>query len=81
MSLATSLLILYIGLSLMCGIIIFNKRTNIFSDDEDIKNYPFKLYTMTFLCGIVCILYFIEGNILLGCLMLISFILDIKKKF
>lgn len=79
-SLTTMLLILYVGLSIMSAIVMVLKRSDIDSNKDDSKNYPFKPYTLAIIVGVISILFFIKSNIIMGIITTISTIFDIKRK-
>jgi hypothetical protein len=77
----TFLIILYIGLSIMNGIAI--ARNN--PDAEEIKDVDktkgfLKPYTLTILSIVITIIFFMELNVVMGCLFLLNVILDLRQK-
>jgi hypothetical protein len=77
----TFLIVLYIGISIMNGIVI--SRNN--PDAETVKEMDrtkgfLKPYTLTIFSSVISILFFMESNVLMGCLMIINVLLDLKQK-
>jgi len=77
----TFLIILYIGISIMNAIII--SRNN--PDAEDIKDMDrnkgfLKPYTLTIFSSLISILFFIELNVVMGCIFIVNVILDLRQK-
>jgi len=77
----TFLIILYIGLSIMNGIVI--ARNN--PDAEEIKDVDktkgfLKPYTLTIFSSVISILFFIELNVVMGCLFLLNVFMDLRQK-
>jgi hypothetical protein len=77
----TFLIILYIGLSIMNGIAI--ARNN--PDAEEIKDVDktkgfLKPYTLTIFSSVISILFFIELNVVMGCLFLLNVFMDLRQK-
>ena len=77
----TFLIVLYIGISIMNGIAI--SRNN--PDAETVKEMDrtkgfLKPYTLTIFSSVISILFFMESNVLMGCLMIINVLLDLKQK-
>ena len=77
----TFLIVLYIGISIMNGIVI--SRNN--PDAETVKEIDrtkgfLKPYTLTIFSSVISILFFMESNVVMGCLMIINVLLDLKQK-
>ena len=77
----TFLIVLYIGISIMNGITI--SRNN--PDAETVKEMDrtkgfLKPYTLTIFSSVISILFFMESNVVMGCLMIINVLLDLKQK-
>ena len=77
----TFLIVLYIGISIMNGIVI--SRNN--PDAETVKEMDrtkgfLNPYTLTIFSSVISILLFMESNVLMGCLMIINVLLDLKQK-
>ena len=77
----TFLIVLYIGISIMNGIVI--SRNN--PDAETVKEMDrtkgfLKPYTLTIFSSVISILFFMESNVVMGCLMIINVLLDLKQK-
>ena len=82
MNLTLPLVILYVGMSIINGLLIANNED--YSTDENnnikIEKSYFKPYTFSILSLLITILYIIQFNIIGSSIMLISFISDIRKK-
>lgn len=82
MNLTLPLIILYVGMSIINGLLIANNED--YSTDENnnikIEKSYFKPYTFSILSLLITILYIIQFNIIGYSIMLISFISDIRKK-
>ena len=77
----TSLVILYIGLTIMSAIVIGINNPDIESiKDIDRSKGFLKPYTLTFLSGLITILFFIDSNIIMCIAFLVNLILDIKNR-
>ena len=77
----TFLIVLYIGLAIMNGIAI--ARNN--PDAETVKEVDrtkgfLKPYTLTIFSSVITILFFMESNVVMGCLMIINVLLDLRQK-
>ena len=77
----TFLIVLYIGLAIMNGIVI--GRNN--PDAETVKEVDrtkgfLKPYTLTIFSSVITILFFMESNVVMGCLMIINVLLDLRQK-
>ena len=77
----TPLIILYIGLALMNGIVIGRNNPGV-TDIKDIDQTKgfLKPYTLTILSLVISIIFFMESNVIMGILLLINTLLDIKLK-
>ena len=77
----TSLIILYIGLALINGIVIGRNNPGV-TDIKDIDRTKgfLKPYTLTILSLVISIIFFMESNVIMGILLLINTLLDIKLK-
>lgn len=82
MNLTLPLVILYVGMSIINGLLIANNED--YSTDENnnikIEKSYFKPYTFSILSLLITILYIIQFNIIGSSIMLISFISDLRKK-
>ena len=82
MNLTLPLVILYVGMSIINGLLIANNED--YSTDENnnikIEKSYFKPYTFSILSLLITILYIIQFNIIGFLIMLISFISDLRKK-
>jgi len=77
----TFLIVLYIGISIMNGIVI--SRNNPYAEtvkEMDRTKGFLKPYTLTIFSSVISILFFMESNVLMGCLMIINVLLDLKQK-
>jgi hypothetical protein len=77
----TFLIILYIGISIINGIVI--SRNN--PDAEEMKDVDktkgfLKPYTLTIFSSVISILFFIELNVVMGCLFLLNVFMDLRQK-
>ena len=77
----TFLIVLYIGLAIMNGIAI--TRNN--PDAETVKEVDrtkgfLKPYTLTIFSSVISILFFMGSNVVMGCLMIINVLLDLRQK-
>jgi len=77
----TSLIILYIGLSLLNGIVISRNNPGV-TDFKEIDRTKglLKPYTLTILSLLISIIFFMESNVIMGILLLINTLLDLKLK-
>jgi len=77
----TFLVILYIGLSIMNGIVILrNNPEDVEAKDIDRTKGFLKPYTLTFLASLIVILFLIKLKIFLALLFTINVILDLRAK-
>ena len=77
----TFLLILYMGLSIMNGIVILrNNPEDVEAKDLDRTKGFLKPYTLTFLSSLIVILFLIEVKIFIALLFTINVILDLRAK-
>ncbi len=77
----TFLVILYIGLSIMNGIVILrNNPEDVEAKDLDRTKGFLKPYTLTFLSSLIVILFLIKVKILIALLFTINVILDLRAK-
>jgi len=77
----TFLLILYMGLSIMNGIVILrNNPEDVEAKDIDRTKGFLKPYTLTFLSSLIVILFLIEVKIFIALLFMINVILDLRVK-
>lgn len=77
----TFLIVLYIGISIMNGIVISRNNPDAETVKEMDRNKGFlKPYTLTIFSSVISILFFMESNVLMGCLMIINVLLDLKQK-
>jgi hypothetical protein len=77
----TFLIVLYIGLAIMNGIAI--TRNN--PDAETVKEVDrtkgfLKPYTLTIFSSVISILFFMESNVVMGCVFIINVLLDLRQK-
>jgi len=77
----TFLIVLYIGLAIMNGIAI--TRNN--PDAETVKEVDrtkgfLKPYTLTIFSSVITILFFMESNVVMGCVFIINVLLDLRQK-
>jgi hypothetical protein len=77
----TFLIVLYIGLAIMNGIVI--ARNN--PDAETVKEVDrtkgfLKPYTLTIFSSVISILFFMESNVVMGCVFIINVLLDLRQK-
>jgi hypothetical protein len=77
----TFLIILYIGLAIMNGIVIArnNPDAETVNDVDRTKGF-LKPYTLTILSSVITILFFMESNVVMGCVFIINVILDLRIK-
>jgi len=77
----TFLIILYIGLAIMNGIVIARNSPDAETVKEVDRSKGFlKPYTLTIFSSLISILFFMESNVVMGCLMIITFLLDLTQK-
>ena len=77
----TFLIVLYIGISIMNGIVISRNNPDAETVKEMDRNKGFlKPYTLTIFSSVISILFFMESNVLMGFLMIINVLLDLKQK-
>lgn len=77
----TFLIILYIGLAIMNGIVIARNNPDAETTKEMDRTKGFlKPYTLTIFSSVISILFFMESNVVMGCLMIINVILDLRIK-
>jgi hypothetical protein len=77
----TLLIVLYIGLAIMNGIVIARNNTDAETVNEVDRSKGFlKPYTLTIFSSLISILFFMESNVVMGCLMIITFLLDLRQK-
>ncbi len=77
----TFLIILYIGLAIMNGIVIARNSPDAETVKEVDRSKGFlKPYTLTIFSSVITILFFMESNVVMGCLMIITFLLDLRQK-
>jgi len=77
----TFLIILYIGLAIMNGIVIARNSPDAETVKEVDRSKGFlKPYTLTIFSSLISILFFMESNVVMGCLMIITFLLDLRQK-
>ncbi len=77
----TSLIILYIGLAIMNGIVIARNNPDAETVNEVDRTKGFlKPYTLTIFSSVISILFFIEWNVVMGCVFIINVILDLRIK-
>jgi len=77
----TLLIVLYIGLAIMNGIVIARNSPDAETVKEVDRSKGFlKPYTLTIFSSLISILFFMESNVVMGCLMIITFLLDLRQK-
>jgi len=77
----TFLIILYIGLAIMNGIAIARNNPDAETVNEVDRTKGFlKPYTLTILSSVISILFFMESNVVMGCLFIINVVLDLRIK-
>jgi len=77
----TFLIVLYIGLAIMNGIVIARNSPDAETVKEVDRSKGFlKPYTLTIFSSLISILFFMESNVVMGCLMIITFLLDLREK-
>ena len=77
----TFLIILYIGLAIMNGIVISRNNPDAETVNEVDRSKGFlKPYTLTILSSVISILFFMESNVVMGCLFIINVVLDLRVK-
>jgi len=77
----TFLIILYIGLAIMNGIVIARNNPDAETVNEVDRTKGFlKPYTLTILSSVITILFFMESNVVMGCLFIINVVLDLRVK-
>jgi len=77
----TFLIVLYIGLAIMNGIVIARNNPDAETVNEVDRSKGFlKPYTLTILSSVITILFFMESNVVMGCLFIINVVLDLRVK-
>ena len=77
----TFLIIIYIGLAIMNGIVIARNNPDAETVNEvDRTKGLLKPYTLTILSSVISILFFMESNVVMGCLFIINVVLDLRIK-
>ena len=77
----TFLIILYIGLAIMNGIVIARNNPDAETVNEVDRTKGFlKPYTLTILSSVITILFFMESNVVMGCVFIINVVLDLRIK-
>lgn len=77
----TFLIVLYIGLAIMNGIAIARNSPDAETVKEVDRTKGFlKPYTLTIFSSVISILFFMESNVVMGCLMIINVVMDLKQK-
>ena len=77
----TFLIVLYIGISIMNGIVIARNSPDAETVKEVDRTKGFlKPYTLTIFSSVITILFFMESNVVMGCVFIINVILDLRIK-
>jgi hypothetical protein len=77
----TFLIVLYIGLAIMNGIVIARNNPDAETVNEVDRSKGFlKPYTLTIFSSVISILFFMESNVVMGCVFIINVILDLRIK-
>jgi hypothetical protein len=77
----TFLIVLYIGISIMNGIVIARNSPDAETMKEVDRTKGFlKPYTLTIFSSVITILFFMESNVVMGCLMIINVLFDLRQK-
>ena len=77
----TFLIVLYIGISIMNGIVIARNSPDAETMKEVDRTKGFlKPYTLTILSSVISILFFMESNVVMGCVFIINVLLDLRQK-
>jgi len=77
----TFLIILYIGLAIMNGIVIARNSPDAETVKEVDRTKGFlKPYTLTIFSSVITILFFMESNVVMGCVFIINVLLDLRQK-
>lgn len=77
----TFLIVLYIGLAIMNGIVIARNNPDAETVNEVDRTKGFlKPYTLTIFSSLISILFFMESNVVMGCVFIINVILDLRIK-
>ena len=77
----TFLIVLYIGLAIMNGIVIARNNPDAETVNEVDRTKGFlKPYTLTIFSSVISILFFMESNVIMGCVFIINVILDLRIK-
>jgi hypothetical protein len=77
----TFLIVLYIGISIMNGIVIARNSPDAETMKEVDRTKGFlKPYTLTIFSSVISILFFMESNVVMGCVFIINVLLDLRQK-
>ena len=77
----TFLIVLYIGLAIMNGIVITRNNPDVETvNDVDRSKGFLKPYTLTIFSSLISILFFMESNVVMGCLFALNVLLDLRQK-
>ena len=77
----TFLIVLYIGISIMNGIVIARNSPDAETVKEVDRTKGFlKPYTLTIFSSVITILFFMESNVVMGCVFIINVLLDLRQK-